>query len=169
MIISIDPGLNHCGFAVWSSHKNMIFAGLSKNPSIKTIARPERWCAGAGALVRKVMGLPEITDFTQSLAIVIEIPVVRQRGSGKGDPNDLIDVAGVAAACVQAFKNTIGTHVAWAPKPEEWKGQAPKSVTELRVKEKLSDTERKLIEPVNPGVIHNVYDAIHLGLVFLKR
>lgn len=173
MLVSIDPGLNHCGFAVWSpKRKELVNAGLARNTLAhdKKQPRPEVWAGMASAVVRRIMATPEdLIESYDSASIVIEVPVVRQRGSGKGDPNDLIDIAGVVSACVLQIKASIGGHVVWAPKPEEWKGQLPKAITESRVREKLSETESGRIEKVNPGLIHNVFDSIHLGLVYLKR
>lgn len=108
-------------------------------------------------------------DLHNPIGIVVEIPKIRQRGSGKGDPNDLIDVAGVAAMCVANLKNSIGAFVAWAPLPEEWKGQLPKEISLSRVQEKLSKAEKDTVEETPPGLMHNVIDAIHLGLVHFKR
>lgn len=172
MIISIDPGLNHVGCALWGDKGSLLFASLVRNPDSrdKKKPRPEIWNAAASAVVRRISGLAVIgADLHSSIGIVVEIPVVRQRGSGKGDPNDLIDVAGVAAACVSQLKATIGAYVAWAPRPEEWKGQLPKEVSEARVGEKLTNAELQVIEPPPPGLMHNVIDAIHLGLVHFKR
>lgn len=171
MIIAVDPGLNHCGLAAFSLAGELQKATLVRNPSAKEkkLPRPEVWSSGGSAVVRKISSLAIFVDHLDPVSLVIEIPVVRQRGSGKGDPNDLIDVAGVAAAFVQAAKNAFGARVVWAPKPEEWKGQLPKAVTEMRVKEKLKPEELARIEDPGPGLLHNVYDAIHLGLVHLKR
>jgi hypothetical protein len=172
MLVSIDPGLNHVAFACWTPEGKLIAAGLVKNPSArdKTLARPEIWMAAASALVRKVMGYPMIgSDPMETIGVMVEIPEVHQRGSGKGDPNDLIDVAGVAACCVAALKAVGGALCKWAPKPKEWKGQLPKEISSARVLEKLTPDESSRIEPCNPGLLHNIHDAIHMGLVFFKR
>lgn len=171
MLISVDPGLNHCAVALWTEEGELARALLIRNPSAKDkkLPRPEIWSAGGSAVVRKISSFSYLVAHLDPIKIAIEIPVVRQRGSGKGDPNDLIDVAGVAASFVQAAKNGLGAVVVWAPKPEEWKGQLPKAVTQERVEAKLSDVEKTRIENPGPGLMHNIYDAIHLGLVHLKR
>ena len=172
MIISIDPGLNHVAVALWSDRGTLLHASLVRNPDTrnKKLPRPERWAIMASAVVRKISSMPTVAyDPHQSLGLVVEIPKVRQRGSGKGDPNDLIDVAGVAAAIVAAFKATAGAFVAWAPLPEEWKGQLPKEVSLARVQEKLTSAEKATVEDPPPGLYHNVIDAIHLGIVHFKR
>lgn len=172
MLVSIDPGLNHVAFAAWSDAGTLLEAGLARNPSArnKALQRPEIWSAAASAVVRRVMAIETAgLDPQGTIAIVVEIPTIRQRGSGKGDPNDLIDVAGVAASCVQCFKSTAGAWCAWAPLPEQWKGQLPKEVSANRALGKLTEAEKLRIEKVNPGLLHNVYDAIHLGLVHFKR
>lgn len=172
MIISIDPGLNHNAYALWDEKKKLNYAALVANPLArnKKLTRPEVWSAAASALVKDVSLLALFSaDLYVSLGIVIELPKVRQRGSGKGDPNDLIDVAGVASAIVVNFKITMGAHVLWSPYPEEWKGQLPKEISSQRVDEKLSVEEKTKIKMPVAGLMHNVTDSIHLGLVHLKR
>lgn len=171
MLISIDPGLNNVAYALWRE-KQLVSAGLVKNPYSrdKKLQRPEIWYAAASALVRKVAGLQVMeVDIHEPLEIIMELPKVRQRGSGKGDPNDLIDVAGVAACVIGQFKTSIGAFVAWSPSPEDWKGQLPKEISAQRVTAALSETETQAIEMTVAGLMHNVMDAIHLGLVYLKR
>lgn len=172
MIVSIDPGLNHVAIALWGDRGGLLHASLVRNPDArdKKKPRPEIWDAAASAVVRKLSTIARFNaELHSSVGIVVEVPKVRQRGSGKGDPNDLIDVAGVAAACVTKIKSTFGAYTAWAPLPEEWKGQLPKEVSEQRVGEKLSTAELQTIETPPPGLMHNVIDAIHLGLVHFRR
>lgn len=178
MLITVDPGKNHCAFAVWKNAGRdlgeLIYAGLARNPLAHkkpgSIPNPEIWSACASELVRRVNKLPESeSDLSGSLSIVCEIPVIRQRGSSDADPNDLLDLAGVVGALVTGFKLSRGAVCVWAPKPEEWKGQLPKSVTKTRVDTWLSPVEKARMEKVPVGLQHNILDAIHLGLVYFKR
>lgn len=167
MIISIDPGKHQIAYAAWNAgdFNTLYEAGAISNPAkaIAKIERVEAWarmaeqvCASFG--VRKI--------FPSQL--VTEIPAVRQRGSGKGDPNDLIDLAGIVGAIVGGLRVKFPESVVkWSPLPEQWKGQLPKSVTKDRVDAALSDFEKTRIQW--SGEKHNIYDAIHLGLVYLHK
>lgn len=154
---SIDPGLNHTAWAVWDDGR-LSAAGLtridwSRYPGME---RAEKW---------RLMGLAVGKVIPPDGFLVCEIPQVYTRERSKGDPNDLIDLAGVVGAITQH-----STSVEWSPVPRDWKGQIPKNVTELRVKSALGPDELAVIDPRIPAsLLHNTYDAIHLGLVYLRR
>lgn len=96
-------------------------------------------------------------------SLIMEIPQIYV--GPKTNPNDLLDLAGVQGAIAGATM----APVEWSPLPREWKGQLPKEVSVARVEAKLSTPEKTLIEWPAKHLKHNVYDALHLGLVFLER
>jgi hypothetical protein len=157
--VSIDPGKNACGVAVWYEYK-LSWAGFVKNPYTKALGkeRAEKWGDMARAVHKAIQG--EIRDYS----LLLEIPQVYD-GFTDNDKNDLIDLAGVQGAIV----GVTGAPVEWSPLPKEWKGQLPKKVSEKRVDSKLSQEEKARIEWPSPSLCHNVYDALHLGLVHLER
>jgi len=166
-IASVDPGKHACGVAVWMAPNSsqgiyqLLWAGYVKNPfkSEPGKERAERW----GDMARMIAGvLGRWKEWGVSL--VLEIPKVYP-GIHDEDPNDLIDLAGVQGAIVGA----TGFPVEWSPLPQEWKGQLPKEVSERRVESKLQPEEKKRIEWPAKRLCHNVYDALHLGLVHLER
>jgi hypothetical protein len=157
---SIDPGKHACGVAVWSGG-NLIWASWVKNPFAKTHGkeRVERW-RDMGKMV--AVHLQKWGRY--GVGLILEIPQVYS-GERDEDKNDLLDLAGVQGAIVGA----TGFDVEWSPVPREWKGQLPKEISVKRVEAKLSSEEKARIEWPAKSYRHNVYDAIHLGIVFLER
>lgn len=156
MILSVDPGLQHCGVALWSSEGKLIAAWLARGNgktrgANEARARGMRW----RSIVRAV-GEAKLEW------LVIEVPQVYKMSPG--DPNDLIDIAGVAGGLVCMFDAPTHTYL-----PHQWKGDAPKKAIQAWCKKTLSRGEWSRIEAKPKGLAHNVYDAVGIGLKFLGR
>jgi hypothetical protein len=169
MLVSIDPGVNQVAFAAWATTYGL--PRLDFASAVKSLASPgdfprsDRWGSMGDAAARVIISL---VPKYEELHLVTEIPQVYKRGSGTGDPNDLVDLAGVVGALVGGIRARMeSARVVWSPVPREWKGQLPKEVTQARVDAELSDGEKARIKW--SGEKHNIYDAIHLGLVHFKR
>lgn len=164
--VSIDPGKHACSIACWKDCQ-LNYAGMVNNPFKDSPGkeRAEQW-GNLGRMVAGVIAtyLPKHFD-TDPVSLIVEVPQIYP-GVREEDPNDLIDLAGVLGAviCAAAYST-----VRWSPFPREWKGQLPKEVTKTRVEKKLTDAEKTAIEWPKPRLRHNVYDAIHLGIVYLDR
>lgn len=102
----------------------------------------------------------------EDLELVVEIPRVYPYG-GKGDPNDLIDLAVKAGEIRGRFswQRSIEAH------PATWKGSVPKDVHHRRVLAALSAEEVALLPktPRSKKYDHNMLDAVGLGLWHLGR
>lgn len=160
-VISIDPGLNRVAYAEWDPETgDLLRAGLVSCDYEVGMERAEKWREMAWR-VDDVLGLSNGDE----IWLVIEVPQVYP-GPREEDPNDLIDLAGVLGAIVG--KILVG-YVEWSPLPREWKGQLPKRVTKQRVDDRLKVGETEVIEWPVERLKHNVYDAIHLGIVYLER
>lgn len=166
-IIYIDPGLRVCGVAAFSVGR-LVAAGLpsgSKDANTNDpLGRTRAWSAMASAVAEWCRGRGEITG------VVIELPQVRkrehQRAAKKGaDPNDLIQLAAVVAAISDRFRHD-GVR---AFLPEEWKGQVPKKIHNERALARLDAAELAVIPQLASSKLHNVIDAIALGLVDAGR
>lgn len=100
--------------------------------------------------------------------LVIEIPNAHESNGktrSKRDPQAIITLA---ITCGQWIR-----HVS-APDtirlfPSVWKGQVPKDVHNPRVLACLTDDERRLVPALAVSKLHNVIDAIGLGLFNLGR
>jgi hypothetical protein len=157
--VSIDPGLRACGVAVFENSV-LVRAALVKSPE-RGVRGPVAWRAMADAVAAYIgRGALDV--------LVIEVPQVYQQRAWKGDPGDLIELAGVDGALVGALQpfESIGYF------PKEWKGQVPKEIhcarTILKLQTRGLDEEGK-IEPVAQSLRHNVVDAVGLGLFQLDN
>lgn len=152
----VDPGLRGCGVAEFTGGV-ITRAAYVRNPVLSG--------RGYGAHVEMADAVNGwISD--DSERIIIEHPVIYPGAAQqKGDPNDLIDVAAVGAAIAVGFlTNYIET-----VHPREWKGQVPKDVMTRRISAAISPEEREHIEPCQSSLMHNVLDAIGIGLWKLGR
>jgi hypothetical protein len=163
VILAIDPGIRHCGFALFDE-KLLYVAGLIKNKSKESEFEAGVYMAWyVHEHVTKIeLPLGERID-----TLVSERPQVYTSAKLKGDPNDLVALGGVVGAIGSYFLQDAAALKTYLPR--EWKGQTPKSVTEKRVTGRLSDEEKARIEWPAAGLCHNVYDAIGIGLFHVGR
>lgn len=158
---SIDPGLNHCGIAVWMNG-GLFKAGLVKAKSAKKdIAARIRAMTKALDDWEFVVWGELYNQYTNvgPGCRVSELPQVYPGPRTIGDPNDLIALALVVGAIDP-------DHLY---KPREWKGNVPKDVMIKRIQSKLSADERRKVNLPSPALAHNVWDAVGIGLHHLKR
>ena len=146
-VIGIDPG-KHTGWAHFQDGLLVSAASITET---------------------EMLIAPPLTIIGPAI-VIIEVPRVYPRG-GKGDPNDLIDLA-VLAGTIQ------GWYVSRAPgiatrlvAPRTWKGTVPKPIHNERVLAALTPAERALLpkRPRAKTFDHNMLDAVGLGLFQLKR
>lgn len=155
-LLTVDPGLRGCGVAYFVGPE-LKWAGYPENPEKKKRG-PEAWFAIAEAIYFKFKDLEYRVD-----EYVCEIPQVYRQS--KGDPNDLIEISGVAAAVGALFPcDTVSGY-----KPREWKGQIKKELHHPRIIAQLSPEEMTRIAEPRKTLLHNVYDAIGIGLYHLDR
>jgi hypothetical protein len=91
--------------------------------------------------------------------VVCEIPVVYP-GKTK-NPNDLITLA-YRAGCLAGPKAIL-------VQPVSWKYQLPDDILYKRIRAALTSTELQRIPDLPESKLHNVLDAIGIGLHYLKR
>jgi hypothetical protein len=168
-LVSIDPGMNHCGVAVWSkgdSVRRLAFAKLIKRPILKRILA-ERLLDDLECAVSMAKEVAMHMPLSMVDEVVIEIPQLYRGRASRGDGNDLIRLSLVVGA-LAALMPSRATLV--SVKPAEHKGQVPKEVTKMRVHDRLSVAECTRIElPSAVSLQHNVYDGIWIGLHALGR
>jgi len=175
MILAIDPGLRHCGCALFD-RAELLAAVLVKNPDKKG-----RGPATAMQMAQAVMGW--VMDAARVSAIetlVLEYPRVYP-GLRDNDPNDLIELACVDGALAGWL--VIGKVVHYYP--SDWKGQTPANPTARQILKRLSTIEKGGIENIDAFFealrlaegrgrdvahsAHNTLDAVGIGLKYLGR
>ncbi len=175
--LAVDPGLRGCGVALFMPY---LYAGVDGDPKLARAAYvpnpfkmgkgPDSWLAMARA-VQKWLPIPA-TDIDSLVIEGQHIYGATKMGASAGaDPNDLLELAGVAG-CLYAI---LDPKVRQRVEPREWKGQISKVICQLRVNKRLSPEEAaRIVLPPTRGdrpseLAHNVYDAIGIGLWAVGR
>jgi hypothetical protein len=139
VVISIDPGKHFLGVASWIDQE-LVDARLHETVGYQP---------------------PFVLD-----VLAIERPMIYPGRAQKGRQRDLIELAMIAGR----IQERAGRAKVFCFDPYQWKAQLPKAVTRDRVQEILSEQELgRIIKPRKASLIHNIFDAIGIGLVYLGR
>lgn len=165
-LIAIDPGLRGCGLAVFKAGK-LYRAEYVRNHD-KSNRGPVAHMVMAEAIAHAAQDC--VGYATTPNHVTVEFPQIYS-GPQKGiDMNDLLDIAGVASACmatVAAWLAIQDSDCRWSL-PAGWKGNIKKEIMTNRILASLTDAERGLI--VSAGAKdHNTVDAVGVGLWQLGR
>lgn len=182
-LVSIDPSINSVGAARWSDGVLVAAAQVRGLASVADKAIGVRCLAMAVEIHRWHTPKPP-AHFPLELAF--EWPQVYRAVKSKGDPNQLIGIAGVGSALAGIFaaQNRLANLV--TPTPAEWIGQLPKvcpacrgrrskackacggSAWETprgrRIRSRLKPSELALVPDQ-----HDAIDAVGIGLYALGR
>jgi len=155
LLYAIDPGLRHCGLAVFNLEAKVLnFACLVRNFSKED--GPNAWKGMSKAVI--TASAANVGDFA-----VFEFPRVYQGGKQKGDPADLMELAAVVGSLAARYEKKGVESQRYFP--HEWKKQMTKEMTQVRILERLSKDEAKRVEKAD----HNIFDAVGIGLFHLGR
>lgn len=141
LLLAIDPGKN-TGYA-WFRDGLLFKCGLDD----EDYSSPFAW------------GDPTAFD------CVCEFPFVYPGGRGKGDGNSLLSVARIAGRLTALVPESRLKFVY----PRSWKGTVDKAVMCQRILDRLSEQEKRCLPKVPKSKLHNVIDAVGIGLHELGR
>ncbi|AGC44557.1 hypothetical protein MYSTI_03245 [Myxococcus stipitatus DSM 14675] len=167
-LVSIDPGLRHCGVALFDvpggGSATLLAAGLPKNPEPQGgELSPSSWASMALAVRGWLQ--PRLGD--ESYQLIIEMPRVYAAAHQKGDQNDLIQLSGVVGMLGGYLPNVATRR---SVHPRDWKGTLDADAFIERIKQRLDASEHLRVElPSSSALHHNVWDAIGIGLHALGR
>lgn len=176
MLLALDPSVRSSGVALLDERTGKLIAvSRVKRNDLDNAPDGARWISMAASIWRWVDNTLDVnkhltfTDFVNT--IVFEKPQIYRASRSKGDPNQLIGLAGVAMAVVGLFHQESPVAV-YSPTPAEWCGQLPKatkgsakaSPRAQRILSRLSSEELALVPDQ-----HDVIDAVGLGLWRLGR
>lgn len=155
-LLSIDPGLRGVGLAYFVGPK-LEYANYVANP-VESGGGPEAWYGMADAVYDDMKTREYRVDH-----YVVELMQIYVKS--RGDPNPLLDLAGVGAAIGAVFplQRATGWH------PRTWKGQAKKVAHHPIILGQLSDEEKAAIAEKRKTYQEHVIDAIGIGLYQLAR
>lgn len=169
-MIAIDPGVHSMAIAVFGDGGVLLDAWNEESKSafkidvnLSVAEQIERWGSPSVRLINRLQSHVRL----ERNRIVGERQVVYPGAKGlKTNPNDLLDLA----MCAGAFYGALCVDMVatlTVVEPAEWKAQVPKDITRKRIETLLGSTEKMLIK--KGGEMHNVYDAIGIGLFALGR
>lgn len=167
-LVSIDPGLRHCGVAVFDvptrERATLQAAGMPKNPERQSGEMSLASWASMAFAVREWLR-PHLSD--EPFQLVIELPRVYAAAHQKGDQNDLIQLAGIVGTLGGALPGVASRRSVY---PRDWKGSVDADTFIERIKQRLDAAEHLRVElPATSALHHNVWDAIGIGLHALGR
>lgn len=169
-LIAIDPGVHNMAIAVFGDNGVLLEAWneTDARSSVEGLLNEtlERWGSPPLRLINRLQSHIRLGGVDRNL-IVGERQVVYPGAKGlKTNPNDLLDLA----MCAGAFYGALCVEMKSAlqiVEPAEWKAQVPKDITRKRIEGLLKPGENLGIK--KGGEMHNVYDAIGIGLFALGR
>ena len=169
--MALDPGLRECGVALFDLDTGeLLVAGMPTNPERKArgLTAWARMAEGVAAFVSSFLEPPRASSEAVAIVVVSECPQVYTAGKSKGDPNDLIELAGVVGRVAGA----LGASEERSCLPREWKGTLNGDVMVERIKARLGERPHEHLRVQLPRAQdkhHNVWDAVGIGLHALGR
>ena len=164
-LIAIDPGVHNMAIAVFGDNGVLLEAWNETSTTMfeNVNVRLEGWGSPSVRLINRLQRHVRL----ERNRIIGERQVVYPGAKGlKTNPNDLLDLAMCAGAFYGAL--CVDMHASLTlVEPAEWKAQVPKDITKKRIEGLLSHSEPLSIK--KGGEMHNVYDAIGIGLFALGR
>lgn len=169
-LIAIDPGVHSMAIAVfgdggvlldaWNEGRSHVADGRGEDDLSDVVWR---WGSPSVRLINRLQSHVRL----ERNRIVGERQVVYPGAKGlKTNPNDLLDLA----MCAGAFYGALCVDMVATltiVEPAAWKAQVPKDITRKRIEGLLTTSEKVNIK--KGGEMHNVYDAIGIGLFALGR
>jgi hypothetical protein len=182
VLLALDPGMNSPGVALFvpNTPGQMLrhAARIAIPTKFASLPPGARWMHVALEIVSWARARGRITE------VIFEKPQWYQRTKSKGDPNDLVGCAGVAANVTGMLSQTEPIE-ALSPEPAVWVGQLSKKCPTCkankktcadchgsawetprgrRIRSRLTSLELPLVPDQNDAI-----DAVGIGLWALKR
>jgi hypothetical protein len=171
MILTVDPGTDCCGVALWRNDGTLQAAALVSAGNYEP--GPNGRHSMAHAITYWTCEHAPSSSLTN---LIIEMPQTYGGRAARGDTNDLIALGATVGAIEHMARAILGIHVSNV-RPSDWKGQIPKPkragdpyVVETRVNAVLSSKEDHGVQwPTARRLCWDVADSIGIGLWHFKR
>lgn len=163
MIISIDPGTEETGIALYRAGALVDVDVLRVK---RSVGNREQRASDMGRLA--VGKVSTWRGAAEPLRVVLEYPQVYKHGPGSEvDPDDVLCLVLVIGHVWGTFHGLKGNTLELV-RPATWKGQVPKRIMNNRIVSTLTKTEQDLVhDKVRSN--HNALDAVGIGLWAMKR
>lgn len=185
MLLAVDPSVRSPGAAFFlDNHLVACARVIVKDDQRENVSEGARWLGVANTLLAWASKHGALAHGV--LTLVYERPQIYTWSKAKGDPNDLIGLAGVGAALSGRCAALVPQFNVITPKPDEWvqgtskvcpvckgkakkkckicEGSAWKTPRGQRVRSRLSPAELALVPDQNDAI-----DAVGIGLFVLGR
>ncbi len=165
MLLALDPSVRSPGVALF---RNDVLASAGRL-TLKRSTRDGIACSDGQWWLTVARDILRWIGDARVRTFVFEKPQIYTAFKSKGDPNDLVGLAGVAAAVAGMLPPGVEV---FSPTPAEWIGQLPKA-TKGSAKE--SPRARRILSRLTPAELalvpdqHDAIDAVGLGLFQLGR
>jgi hypothetical protein len=165
VLISIDPGYGHCGVALFE--EEVLQKAFLVTTSSRASVEASQFVDMADAVWTRLE--KEGVKKQSAMEVAIEYPQqYTQSPAPREAVQRLVGVIGALLARLQSETGGLRVKVS-SYKPREWKGQVPKKIMQQRVLDRLAPEERDRIEALPASKVHNVHDAVGVGLHHIKR
>ncbi len=169
MLLAVDPSVSSPGVALFNADNVLVSCARL---TVKTEAvYGGRWLFAARTIRGWVMDqMPR--HLACITCLVYEKPQIYTWSKSKGDPNDLIGLAGVGSAIAGLLEARWPGLIVDTPTPAEWIGQIPKKTSGSA---KESPRAQRILSRLTPSELvlvpdqHDAIDACGLGLWKLGR
>lgn len=153
MLVSIDPGVNGTGYALWDEDRDLMYAR-----TIHPLTKEKKWALRARSISLAFHHALHCTGIDGIDTVIIESPTLfgGAKGHAVAASGDLVKLAMITGMLLEVCFNEKLKPILTTP--YEWKGQLPKSVCERRIRNRLGDAFPK--ERLSSHAI----DAIGIGL-----
>ena len=158
-LLAVDPGIRGCGVAMFRKECGL---GVLEKAAYLFNEYPK----GNGP--REAARLAELVSTWAGFSVevlALEYPRVYPSRNQKGDQNDLLPLAGIVCAVAAFFPRAQVLRYF----PRDWKGTADPDVMIERIISKVTPEERTRVVPCPEHLMHNVWDAVGIGLFAVDR
>lgn len=150
--LAVDPGIRGCGVSFFLD-ESLHFAVYVKNTYVSGNGPAE-----ARAVAQAVAQWP-------ADVLVLEYPRIYPGPRQRGDPNDLLPLAGVVCALAALYPRAQIVRYF----PRDWKGTVDPDVMIRRVQGRLTPEETARVVLPCQSLQHNTWDAVGIGLKAVGR
>lgn len=173
-LLAVDPGIRGCGVALFNRDGLLVCATYVRNPcrsgnrayeaAQMALAIVEWLTEYAGDLTAPGNGGLELA--VEWMRVYASRIAAGDADAIEKDPNDLLPLTGIDTALAALLKCPTTSYVV-----SEWKGQMKKAPCHARAIGRLDMTEKIRLSDADcpPSLMHNVLDALSIGLAHLKR